>query len=403
MRWSPLHVRSARGDHLSAPVAHAYPRRFIPHSVGRGTPPWGRPHRRDDPRNRVGARAADRRIRPGEIRRDDASSPSSTTRRSTPATAPSTRRCSTRSSLSAPIRPLNRSSPRTTRSVPGARDDQRPCARRLRARVAPRGLQRSATRVPQGSRKAPIGLALDRMHRAGRVHERPRSRARARPLARRDPLPAARAPRPPVRLSHGGRRGAPGRRRRARGRRRDRRRLRAVAHTEIAQYTINVCSLIGLGVAIDYSLFTVSRYREELAAGHDYPIALARAMRRRGAGRRFSGLAVGDRARAGSSSSRARTCTRWGSAAPSSSALAVVFALTFLPALLAVLGPRIHAGRCRFRTSSCARGSGITRRCGSCARPVAVLVPTLGHSGTPIRLEENQESRVMTKNEKPKF
>lgn len=27
----------------------------------------------------------------------------------------------------------------------------------------------------------------------------------------------------------------------------------------------------------------------------------------------------------------------------------------------------------------------------------------LDHSGTPIRLEENQESRVMTKNEKPKF
>jgi RND superfamily putative drug exporter len=30
---------------------------------------------------------------------------------------------------------------------------------------------------------------------------------------------------------------------------------------DIAEYTINVCSLIGLGVAIDYSLFTVSRYR----------------------------------------------------------------------------------------------------------------------------------------------
>ena len=61
---------------------------------------------------------------------------------------------------------------------------------------------------------------------------------------------------------------------------------------DIAEYTINVCSLIGLGVAIDYSLFIVSRYREELAAGHDYPEALARALE--GAGRVvcFSGLAV---------------------------------------------------------------------------------------------------------------
>src|SRR5208337_2878962 len=47
---------------------------------------------------------------------------------------------------------------------------------------------------------------------------------------------------------------------------------------DIAEYTINVCSLIGLGVAIDYSLFILSRYREELAAGHDYPEALARAL-----------------------------------------------------------------------------------------------------------------------------
>ncbi|HEY8943576.1 MAG TPA: MMPL family transporter, partial [Polyangiaceae bacterium] len=53
-------------------------------------------------------------------------------------------------------------------------------------------------------------------------------------------------------------------------------------HTDIAEYTVSVCSLIGLGVAIDYSLFIVSRYREELAAGRDYPQALARAVGRAG-------------------------------------------------------------------------------------------------------------------------
>jgi RND superfamily putative drug exporter len=37
--------------------------------------------------------------------------------------------------------------------------------------------------------------------------------------------------------------------------------------TDMAQYTINVVTLIGLGVAIDYSLFIVTRYRDELARG----------------------------------------------------------------------------------------------------------------------------------------
>src|SRR4029078_10365303 len=49
-------------------------------------------------------------------------------------------------------------------------------------------------------------------------------------------------------------------------------------HADVSQYTVNVCSVVGLGVAIDYSLFTVSRYREELAAGHGYEEALVRAM-----------------------------------------------------------------------------------------------------------------------------
>jgi RND superfamily putative drug exporter len=63
-------------------------------------------------------------------------------------------------------------------------------------------------------------------------------------------------------------------------------------HTDIAQFTINVCSLIGLGVAIDYSLFLVSRYREELAAGAGLRDALVRAMGTSGRVIGFSGVAV---------------------------------------------------------------------------------------------------------------
>jgi putative drug exporter of the RND superfamily len=92
----------------------------------------------------------------------------------------------------------------------------------------------------------------------------------------------------------------------------------ALSHvTDIAQYTINVCSLIGLGVAIDYSLFTVSRYREELAHGKPYEEALRRAVATAGRVVVFSGIAVGT-GLAGLLFSKAPTSARWASAARSS-------------------------------------------------------------------------------------
>ena len=88
---------------------------------------------------------------------------------------------------------------------------------------------------------------------------------------------------------------------------------------DVAQYTLNITSLIGLGVAIDYSLFTVSRYREELAQRARLPRG-ARPRHGRGrTGRGLLGRRRGHRARRASSSSGARTSSPWGSAAPSSS------------------------------------------------------------------------------------
>ena len=118
-------------------------------------------------------------------------------------------------------------------------------------------------------------------------------------------------------------------------------------HVEIAQYTVNVCSLLGLGVAIDYSLFTVSRYREELAAGHDYPEALSRAVGTAGRVVAFSGVAVGT-GLSGLLFFSSSYLVAIGIGGAIVVGLAVVFSLTFLPALLAVLGPRIHAGRLPF-------------------------------------------------------
>ena len=39
------------------------------------------------------------------------------------------------------------------------------------------------------------------------------------------------------------------------------------AQTEISIYAESMVSMIGLGVAVDYSLFVLARFREELAAG----------------------------------------------------------------------------------------------------------------------------------------
>jgi putative drug exporter of the RND superfamily len=148
-------------------------------------------------------------------------------------------------------------------------------------------------------------------------------------------------------------------------------------HTEIAQYTINVCSLIGLGVAIDYSLFTVSRYREELAAGYDYPTALARAMARAGRVVAFSGLAVGT-GLAGLLFFEGSYLHAMGIGGAVVVGLAVVFALTFLPALLAVLGPKIHAGALPLPNLELREGLWKRTAEWVMRRPVGVLLPTLG-------------------------
>jgi RND superfamily putative drug exporter len=113
---------------------------------------------------------------------------------------------------------------------------------------------------------------------------------------------------------------------------------------DIAQYTINVCSLIGTGVSIDYSLFIVSRYREELAAGRGLREALVRAMGTAGRVVGFSGVAVAT-GLAGLLFFDGSYLRAMGIGGVIVVALGVVFALTFLPALLAVLGLRIHTGR----------------------------------------------------------
>jgi len=155
---------------------------------------------------------------------------------------------------------------------------------------------------------------------------------------------------------------------------------------EIAQYTLNMCSLIGLGVAIDYSLFIVSRYREELAAGAGYEEALRRATRTAGRVVVFSGFAV-TTGLAGLLLFPRSYLLSMGLGGAIVVGFAVVFALTFLPALLAALGPRIDRGRLPW-TRTGQQGT-LFRVLAEWAmrRPLLVLVPALAalsYAGMPF-------------------
>ena len=174
----------------------------------------------------------------------------------------------------------------------------------------------------------------------------------------------------------------------------------------VSAYAANVVSMIGLGVAIDYSLFVVSRYREELLA-HPPPQALARTLATAGRTVIFSGMAVGI-GLLGMILLRMGSVSTIGIASTVVVGFAVLYSLTLLPALLAILGARVNALPLLRRPARVGAQS-VWHRVASAAmaRPWHVLVPvTLGlivlglpfrhiHLGTPdvSTLPESAESR----------
>ena len=116
--------------------------------------------------------------------------------------------------------------------------------------------------------------------------------------------------------------------------------------TPVSAYASNIVSMIGLGVAIDYSLFIVSRFREELRE-HPPEDALSRTLATAGRAVVFSGLTVGI-GLASLTLLRMSTISSLGLAGMIVIVAAVVYSLTFLPALLAILGPRVDVLRVPF-------------------------------------------------------
>jgi RND superfamily putative drug exporter len=105
--------------------------------------------------------------------------------------------------------------------------------------------------------------------------------------------------------------------------------------TDVSTYAANIVTLVGLGVAIDYSLFIVNRFREELRAGRSVPESLAVAMATSGRAITFSGLTVAI-GLSGMLFFQGSFLASMGLGGAIVVGIAVFYALTFLPALLAV-------------------------------------------------------------------
>jgi putative drug exporter of the RND superfamily len=162
-----------------------------------------------------------------------------------------------------------------------------------------------------------------------------------------------------------------------------------LAHfTDVSQYAMNVVTLIGLAVAIDYSLFIVTRFRDELAAGASREDAIATAMSTAGRAITFSGLTVA----IGLSAMlfyQGTFLASMGAGGAIVVGMAVLYGLTFLPALLSVLGERVDRLRLPFLGARKPPGTGAWHSMAMWVmrRPVLVLIPALAIlvlAGTPF-------------------
>lgn len=118
----------------------------------------------------------------------------------------------------------------------------------------------------------------------------------------------------------------------------------ATGVTEISNLYSNIVSMIGLAVAVDYSLFIIKRFREELGAGRSTPDAITATMSTAGHSVLFSGIAVA-LALSALFVPRVMALTSIALGGVVVSLVALGVTMLVLPAGLALLGPRIDAGR----------------------------------------------------------
>src|SRR6202789_3135380 len=159
----------------------------------------------------------------------------------------------------------------------------------------------------------------------------------------------------------------------------------------------NLATMLGLGLGIDYSLLMVSRFREAIFAGHDGPTASVIAARQAGHTLTISAstVAIGFLALLTVPISEIRSIGAAGFLVAGSGLL---LANTLVPAVLALLGPRIDAGRLPFTprldASRSAAAGDRWRRWGKVL--VAHPWPAIVLASTPLLLLAWQAKRLDT-------
>jgi RND superfamily putative drug exporter len=142
---------------------------------------------------------------------------------------------------------------------------------------------------------------------------------------------------------------------------------------EMSVFVTNMASMIGIGVAVDYSLFVLARYRSEVRAGRTPEEARAVALSTSGVAVAFSGLTV-IVSLAGLWMIDANAIRSMALGAILVVAVSVVAASTLLPALISLLGRRAYLRGRVFLTLDLVRRSWAPRRPGS-TRPGAPVRP----------------------------
>jgi RND superfamily putative drug exporter len=180
--------------------------------------------------------------------------------------------------------------------------------------------------------------------------------------------------------------------------------------TDLSVFALNLVTGLGLGLAIDWSLFMVSRYREEIAAHGAGPEALLRTVRTAGRTVLFSALTVAA-AMASLLIFPQRFLYSMGVGGAMVALIAAAVALLVLPAILALLGERVNAlapRRLRRAAEREARGEelgfwyrlshAVMRRPGRIAAASAAVLIVLGAPALGIRFT-SVDATVLPKDE----
>ena len=149
--------------------------------------------------------------------------------------------------------------------------------------------------------------------------------------------------------------------------------------TDVTQYALNIITLIGIGVSVDYSLFMVNRFREELNNGCDIKTSTAITVATAGKAVFFSGITVAI-GLMGMLFFENTGLPSLGIGGTLSVSIAMVFSVIVLPAILALMGHRVFKGKIPFSFSiENEKEDGAWAKIANFVmeRPWAVLIPTL--------------------------